>query len=558
MKSMKTKSGSVLVISLIFGIIMLAGAYALFSTCLTEHRNTIRNQLNSIAFSLAESGIDKAADDILSGTISNWPTINSVCDRTFSVSASTVSGNSANYRVICAISENTYTVTSRGTVSNSGGAVTSTRTVQVIFTKVTATSAGKAGGLLTYGTMLFPGNENPNQLLTVDSYKSGTSRPGSAPNTSTNRYPNALVATYSNTANSLNIGYSAIYAAIQVGTQAATATQNTFYFSNNGKTGTNQDAYAKIYGETSTANVYDLIKATGTNVGRSTYTKPAITAGSAPLTDIIPTSATYTSVNTVIPPDADKKDGWVQVLPKDGSSQSQWKGSGTLDQYGRSDDTKGSVPQVYSAGNTISFGQTDTDKVYMVTSAINGGGYTFNISGEVILVVTDSNINDGKISKVNFMTDNSKLTIYIKSFAAVIPTTQQIGLSNITVQNYQANRLTINVIPSNTNFNFSSDEPTAIQAKIRNAIAAGGVGGDVTLNVNGGLFVGSINAPFSKVNIEGINYCGSLLAGSVKVSGNNAVKFHYDETLAGTISNAPTLLKTSWRELPQSSTIFAN
>ena len=244
------------------------------------------------------------------------------------------------------------------------------------------------------------------------------------------------------------------------------------------------------------------------------------------------------------------------MLPKDGSSQSQWKRSGTLDQYGRSDDTKGSVPQVSAAGNTINFGQTDTDKVYMVTSAINGGGYTFNISGEVILVVTDSNINDGKISKVNFMTENAKLTIYIRAVAAVIPTTQQIFPSTTTVQNYQANRLTINVIPSNTNFNFSSDEPSAIQVKVRNAIAAGGVGEDVTLNVNGGLFVGTINAPFSKVNVEGINYCGSLLAGSVKVSGNNAVKFHYDETLSGTISSAPTLLKTSWRELPVGSGIF--
>ena len=52
------------------------------------------------------------------------------------------------------------------------------------------------------------------------------------------------------------------------------------------------------------------------------------------------------------------------------------------------------------------------------------------------------------------------------------------------------------------------------------------------------------------------DYCGSLLAKSISISGSNGFAFHYDENLGGSANAAPALVLNSWRQIRPDDPIF--
>ena len=76
-------------------------------------------------------------------------------------------------------------------------------------------------------------------------------------------------------------------------------------------------------------------------------------------------------------------------------------------------------------------------------------------------------------------------------------------------------------------------------------------------------FVGSILAPYSAAQLSATgqkgklsDYCGSLLAKSISITGSNGFAFHYDEKLGSSATSAPALVLDSWRQISPSDPIF--
>ena len=165
---------------------------------------------------------------------------------------------------------------------------------------------------------------------------------------------------------------------------------------------------------------------------------------------------------------------------------------------------------------------------------------------------------------MNYKSTSANLTIYAAGdVSGVIKTTQQINTDTVS-PNWEAFRLTIGMLPGNHNINMESLEPTAINAHVSTAVKNPTDGGKIIMNFDdNSTFVGSILAPYSAAQLSATgqkgklsDYCGSLLANSISITGSNGFAFHYDEKLGSSATSAPSLVLDSWRQIRPDDPIF--
>jgi hypothetical protein len=257
-----------------------------------------------------------------------------------------------------------------------------------------------------------------------------------------------------------------------------------------------------------------------------------------------------------LPPEAKESDGWVQVLPKGGTSGGEWKNNGVLSSF---DPKKNATPSNVSVnGGTVTIGLTDKDKHYIACGSLTGVN-TINVAGEAVLVISTDVINLQKLN-INFVTPNAKLTVYTEGTlndVQNIKTTQQMYYGGNKVDNWEAKRLQIVMLPKkNTNpntINMESLNPVAIRSHVENVIKSGPdiINDHIKFHAQeSGAFVGQIFAPYSVVSLDcAVTYCGSFFTNTYTVSGNCKLTFHYDESLEDGTDTEKTLSIAEWMEI---------
>lgn len=534
--------GSALLLVLVLGSVLLLGLAALVGTALHEHRSAERAALASAAFHLAEAGIDRTTQTILDEAFgkdgSGWAkTGTTTYTRTFSADTASLGNRTGHYKVVVEQNGAVYTVSSRGHVANSGAATTVQRAVQVEFERSTNNATGPQGaGCISLDSFL-AGSTGDSAISTsqvgptFDSYISENNlAPGAG-----NRDNKCLVGTLSADNNDLNLSNGSYYATVGTGGTAANPTPTV-------KTAKNASPPNEIL--TKIDDPDDQVK------------NPVAYDPSNVRHDLDVT------VDPVIPPDAPTKEGWYHVLPKNGQAQSQWKLNGKLSDF---DPKKNATPANMTVSNgTATIGGTNADRHYVATTSLDNIN-TLNISGEVILVCLGPiNASNGLV--VNYKSADAKLTIYAASNLSGVIRTQQLDASGKLVPNYEAKRLTVGMLPGNHKINMESLEPAAINAHVTTAVKNPTAGGTITMNFGDrDTFVGQILAPYSFAQLSATgqkgkmsDYCGSLLAKDISITGSNGFAFHYDQSIKGGTGTVktPVLLRHTWRQLLPTDPVF--
>ena len=501
---------------MVLGIIMLFAVGALLTSSMTEYRNVYRHQLGATAFSLAESGIERASYAIMSDDVLNWTkTGTDTWEKAFTVSNSDLGGSSGEYIVTVQKNVDNYTAISRSTVRRSNLVVR--KGVKVEFVMSNNATSGVAKGMIAIQKVEFTGGNDINQRYTiVDSYKS---KDNFAPNATSNRGNKAFVGTLSAT-DEFNVSNGDYYATIFAGN------------SNNVKvkTAANGSGYLVSMDDLSTKDT-TLVK----------YSR-----------ELVRTDVTF-DWEFPVPTDAKASDGWIQVLPKDGDANSDWKKSGKLASF---DPKKNATPSNVSVnGGIVTIGLTDKDKHYIACGKLENVD-TLNIAGEVVIMIVGEKrqpVNNSALN-INFVTPNAKLTIYSNVNMPEmqgIKTTQQMYYSGNKIDNWEAKRLQIVMLPGNSNINMESLNPVAIQAHVETAIKNGEtVGNTIGFHNSSATFVGQIFAPYSDASLDcAITYCGSFFTNKYTVSGNCKLTFHYDASLEDSADSEKTLSVSKWVEI---------
>jgi len=504
---------------MVLGIIMLVAVGALLTSAMTEYRTTYRHQLEVTAFSLAESGIERASYAIMSGDVLTWTkTGTDTWEKAFTPPTSNLGGSTGEYTIVVQKNGDNYTTISRSTVGQSN--LTVRKGVKVEFVMSSNATPGVAKGMVAIQSVTFTGGNDINQRYTVvDSYKS---KDNLAPNSVTNRGNKAFVGTLSKT-DSFNVSNGDYYATLFSGNS-----ENVIV-----KTAANGSGYLVSMDDLSTKDT-TLVK----------YSR-----------ELVRTDVTF-DWEFPVPTDAKANDGWIQVLPKDGDANSDWKKNGVLTSF---DPKKNATPANVSVnGGIVTIGLTDTDKHYVACGSLTGVN-TINVAGEVVILFTSSckgevlNL-DNALLNINFVTPNAKLTIYSDANlngAQNIKTTQQMYYSGNKIDNWEAKRLQIVMLPGNSNINMESLNPVAIQAHVESAIKSGATtGGSIIFHNSSATFVGQIFAPYSDASLDcAITYCGSFFTNKYTVSGNCKLTFHYDASLEDSSNSEKTLSVSKWVEI---------
>jgi hypothetical protein len=554
------EKGSALLLALILGSVLILGLSALIGSAVTENRAADRAALASSAFNLAEAGIDRASLAIVQESFpatattyfTGWTTSASKYKGTYTANAPALGGSAGNYDVVVekgatSGTSTTYTVYSRGTVTNPGTGLSAQRAIKVILERK-ATSAVGPGGCVSLGS--FSSSSTGSSTISAtqigpsfDSYRSsGNTAPGI-----TNRYRNATVGTLSTANNALNLGNGSFYCDLGTGT---------------GSTATTKVGYA-----TNASNPTSILATIAdTDASDDTCSTPTVTVANE--TDLLSRIGRDldATVTKPIPTDISSDASWTQILPKNDTTSSQWAMNGKISDMG----TK--TGAVYSGGG-LTLGNTSTSKTYIVTSSFDNLS-SINVSGEAIIVVTGT-INASNGLNINYLTSNAKLTIYAGGdLSGVITSTQRATTQTTyssTYANYEASRLDIQMMPTTNGISVTSMDAAAIKNSVTTAITNGNTtGGTITMNFNStSVFAGNLNAPYSAVNLSatGTNrglgasnkmsdFCGSLFAKTLSVTGSNGFAFHYDEGLGSGNAQSPTLTLSLWRQVLPSVTAF--
>ncbi len=520
---------------LIIGSVLLLGLAALIGVALNEHRSSERSALSAAAFFLAEAGVDRSTSSILADSFANdanWSARDAATfTRSFTADSQSLGNRTGGYAVVVRKNQTLYTVSAKGWVANPGADLTTERAVEVVFERTLSSSGfGNASGCIavTTFTASSTGASSISATQPGPAFDSYDSSHNTAPGTG-NRNNKVLVGTLGAANNDLNLGNGSYYATVATGSSTATPTPTV--------------ATAK-----NASPPYDIL--TKIDDPDDKIANPVAYSAARVRHDLA------FAVDPGIPPVVESAAGWHLVLPRDGKANTQWKLNGKLSDFSPSVTT--TTTNVTKSGGTIAIGTSDADKHYIATSSLDNVS-ALDISGEVVLVCLGP-INATNGLKVNYRTAGAKLTIYTAgSVSGVIKTTQQLGTATAPTPNYQAARLAIGMLPGNHNISLASLEPVAINTAVSHAVKNPTAGGTVIMNFGDqDTFVGQIHAPYSAAQLSAVgqkgklsDYCGSLLAKTIQITGSNGFAFHYDEALGqGSPSGkTPSLVRKSWRQL---------
>ena len=564
---MKSNKGSALLVAILLSAILLAALAGLLTVALNEYRGSLKSYFNTAAFSLAESGVDRAAAAIadkfsLAKTLTtgeSWPTAESVSTpawykktssgktlyRGYFTEENLQKGRKGVCSVLCIENSTTsYEVYAHGTVrgGEAGQGIEAQRAINVKFT-ATIGSGTPAVGCVSLGDFISSstGSSSISQSQIGPTFDSYISTNNQAPDSTTNRYRNTTVGTTSTKDNALNMGNGDFYCNVAIGKGAAEGT----------KIGYGKDADFK--------SLTPILTKIADSDPKKTETK--YPANEKAVQDYVTRDLAATITQPI--PDAVSSD-WTQVTP---ANTANWS-SGKVCEL---DTAK--INALKRSGSNVTIGASDTSKTYIATTSLDNVS-SINVNGEAILVLT------GKMEdiNINFLTPNAKLKVYISNDLGVVTTTQNPGVLVTSFDkanaNYEASRLRIEMMPKDENTGISltggydwrtgktvpAMDAAAINAAVTNAIKAGKTGsGTVTMNFkNTKMFTGVLNAPYSSVNLSatgenrGTNmsdFCGSLMAGSISITGSNGFAFHFDQQLADGGTTKTKLSVSTWKQI---------
>lgn len=572
-----TTRGSALLSALIFGAILLFALAALIGTALTEYRGSTRAALNSTSFFLAEAGIDRATrtalDDSFEAVGTLWTKqANGNYSRTFSADAASLGGVDGGYKVVVIKTvggtETTFAIHARGWANNEGGRISTTRAVKATFARETESADGDGVGCLSRsswkGGSTGDANIAADQIgATFDAYSSNFNGNDNTAPSVLNRTNKCVVGTESAEDNALSLVNGRFFCTVGTGSSTANPTPDVGF---------------------ATANGVSL----ATIDKRDTAVDDQVLYDGTSNTEYLLRRDIDVDIPSIVPDAVTADNGWTIVMPGTGADNSQWRNAGKLTQYSDTDNSTAASPNVAynSATSTLTLGATNTDKVYASTESMDNIS-RIEVSGEVILIVNGS-INSNNLV-VNYKTPDAKLKIYTNGqVSGVIGSTQQLNGAATPTKNWEADRLTINVLPSASNLSAKgawdpvankSVFPTtaAIATNAQTAVTAADEsddpttgGSSLTMNFDDDdVFVGAVYAPYSYAQLSatgtarglGANnkmsdYCGALIAGSLSVVGSNGFAFHFDQALGGGSDSNPKLTLRNWSQMAPTAAVF--
>lgn len=530
--NLKSKKGSALLTSMLVIIVIAITIGTLFSATQHEYRTSFRNQYGSVAFALAESGIDQGAAAIMNSSgasgLAHWTTEGSFKKKTFSVSdtVSLVGAPTASYDVIIKHVGENYTVWAKSNISGSGASAE--RALKVEFKKESVQSTGNPGMVSRDELDLSQWSdeeyvEASRDRSTFDAYDSEGNKAPSDSNKSNDCVVGSL------DGGKLSLANGQFYCDVVTGGLASDPNTQVYSAIDKDATTSDKTVYlAELFDEEANDGSGALVSYDPTDdlveYGyESDYDWKSL---------ITPADLTGTATEVV------------PVMPSEGQA-TQWQQNGKISDLGNYSS------DVYYSGGTLTVGDSDGDFYYIAAKDLDNVN-NIEVSGTVVLVVAGG--TKSASPTVNFKTENASLTIYTDgAMQGVIKSTQQMSEDSSAVQNWEADRLTINVVPSSIYNNLTLTSANVHTATV-NGLTDDATAGEVRMN-NGSesTFVGSINAPYSSISISTSvisKYCGALLGDDVTFMGSNALEFHYDSQLGGGGNNSvETLAMTSWRQI---------
>ncbi len=539
---MHRRRGSALLLVLVIGSVLLLGLAALVGSALHEHRSAERAALGSAAFFLAEAGVDRTAqvilDDAFAHAGSAWTARGADSFvRSFPADAASLGSRIGGSTVVVRRDGTLYTVSAKGWVQNPGAALRVERAVEVVFDRVlSGAGAGRGAGCIALArfSASSTGASSISATQPGPVFDSYNSTDNAAPGVQ-NRGNQALVGTLSAANGDLNLGNGSYFATVTTGSSTTNAAPT-------------------------------VTTATNASPPYNTLTKlddPATAA--LTLVDYNPALVRHDldlTVDSVAPPAVSAADGWFTVYPANGVANSQWKLNGKLSDFAANVST--ATANITRSGNALAIGTSDADKHYIATASLDNIA-SLQISGEVVLVCLGP-INASNGLSVTYRTPGAKLTIYSAGdVSGVIRTTRQINTTAAPVPNYEAGRLAIAMLPGNHGLTVAALTPASAHSTVTAALKNPTAGGTVIMNFGDqDTFVGQINAPYSTAQLSAVgqrgklsDYCGSLLARNISITGSNGFAFHYDQGLGGGGgTRTPTLVRNSWRQLGAADTVF--
>ena len=539
----KSRSGVALVLALVLGLVLLMGLGSLLGTMVSEYRSSMRYSLNSVAFHLAEAGIDRTANAITKKLISEaegWTKNGTTYSRDFTVTAGTAGNESKGYRVVYSSSTSSGTtyhkVSSRGWVRNEGGKIYAQRAIEVSFKESTNGGTGVLPGAytkdgFTNGSYSTGGAISATQPGAI--YDSYDSTNNTAPNPISNRSNKCVVGTLSSEDNALNLSNGKYYAQLKTGKDANNPTPRVDY-----NTDSSGAILARLDNPDTTDQYGDLV----------TYDPAKNYIG-----------RDFSATFTLDPPPASTDTTWTIITPAtDATKGSQCLGQASLGVFKNGDLPNTPITAVNDT--TLAIGSSDKSRIYIPTRGL-GNYTTLEITGEVFIVTT------GVINSLNvvFKSKNAKLTLYTDNNVPVI-TSQQKMSSDAAVNNYEAKYLTIGILPGNAgissigNSDYTADKVyTSITTSLKNPTPNDTM---ITMNnVGSKAIVARFLAPWSMVQIDadgngGGMFCGTLMARILDVKGTNGFPFHCDQALGGGDGTTTAITVDSWRQILTTSAVF--
>ena len=574
------KRGSALLFALIIGSILLLTLSALIGTAMSELRNATRLTMNAMAFSLAEAGIDRATVTIRGGTAgdsftsadSGWTSSSSTTyTRTFTADKSSLEGMTGYYKVVVTrnsstATESVYSVFAKGSVTNTGGALIAERAIQVTVTRKTVSDAGSGLGCASKSSFT-AGTSGPIDSTqigpTFDAYSSSFQNGANQAPSTSNRTNKCTVGTDSAVDNALHLSNGQYYCTVGTGHSESEAQPDVAYTKNAGPP---YNSLAKIDNPATTTEDLTAYEGSASNTLLSRDVEVTVP-------NMVPTTAS--------------ESGWTIVTPGT-TTYTNYQNEGKLSQFPASGNT-----EVSYSGSKLTLGSSDSSKVYITSEGLDSVG-SIDVNGEAVLIVNGT-INSNSLT-VNFKTAGAKLSIYTNGNIGGVVLSTQVA-NGATVQNWEADRLSLYVLPSSTSLSAKSTgghwdanqnkwvteypTPTILATNAQTAvttakaaIANGGSqtagGTSITMNFDDtAVFVGKFIAPFSSVQLSATgtqrgsgtgkkmsDFCGQLVAGSILINGSTGFAFHFDQALADATDSTPQISYGQWAQIPANKSVF--
>jgi hypothetical protein len=564
---MKSQKGSALVVAILLSTVMLVVLASLLSRSLSEYRGAMKSYFDTAAFSLAESGIDRAAAFITAAgfdtAVTTEPTgaIGEAGVWYKKMNGATVKyyrgyfpavdfGN--NRRGTCSVlvepaavsgTTTTYTVYALGSASGGSG-IGSQRALRVQLASTTTGGSGGGAAVAAQTSMEFGmgANENSydvpgrNAHLLVASYDS----------TLNNGRPDMIIDRKTGKVTGTNFGDSAmvglkakngtatLYSSLIYGTVAVGGAKTTLNVVANTKYGTAECISNNPYA----ACVIDLKAAAKWESENTAGGKPYMGFNMDPDSTGGPKIGDNVAYNYTFDDNLFALSGFKADDTFDASGYTKVK---AIDGNNNKELPDANVSTTKTVLGPTGYTANAGTKTVTYLNSVNGLGEIV-VKGDAVLVLSGpANLGNGDGVKLSFVDSVSKLTVVLAE-----ATTTTIKFANADNNISDRENLDPAKNPGKGTVGYSPDRLTI--TSIKNA--------DFILRVGAQQAVAAIvKIPKGKVSVDCTDnnkanqFRGQLIADKISLSGTTYLDIFYDINLGGAIKNKPALSLASWKQI---------